>query len=56
MDILPALGIGDLLILKMHLLSNNLKINIFNINKKIINEYRLEPDKYIIFLESKIVN
>ena len=51
MDILPALGIGDLLILKMHLLSNNLKINIFNINKKIINEYRLEPDKYIIFLE-----
>jgi hypothetical protein len=51
MNILPPLGIGDLLILKMHLLSNNLEIDNFNINKSIINEYRLEPNKYIIFIE-----
>ena len=51
MDLSPPLGIGDLLVLKMHLLSNNLEINNFYINTGIINEYRLDPKRYLIFLE-----
>lgn len=50
MDIAPNLGIGDLLILKMHLVSNHLTINNLYVDNNIIHLYRLEPRRYIDFL------
>lgn len=50
MDITPHLGIGDLLILKMHLVSNHLTINNLYVNSDIINQYRLDPRRYVEFL------
>ena len=50
MEITPALGIGDLLIVKMSQVSNNLDISLININHNIITEFRLEPDRYQKFL------
>lgn len=64
MDITPALGIGDLLILKMKQLTNNLCINQINISCKLIKDYRKYPEKSLDFIhkfiklmfpESKIV-
>jgi hypothetical protein len=49
----PRLGLGDLLIIKMIYKS---KINKIIISKKLIYDYRLEPEKYIIFLNKFIKN
>lgn len=51
MNIAPNLGIGDLLILKMQLISNNVSINHLYVRQDIITQYRLDPAKYIHFLE-----
>jgi hypothetical protein len=54
MNITPALGIGDLLILKMRQISNNIKINQINVSCQLINEYRKYPEKYLLFIKNFI--
>ena len=50
MNITPHLGIGDLLIIKMKQLSNNLKIDCININKKLVLTYCENYDIKIKFI------
>lgn len=52
----PALGIGDLLILKMYEINNNKKISTIIISEKFVETYREHPKKYIIFLNIFIHN
>ena len=49
MNITPHLGIGDLLIIKMKQISNNLTIKRININKNLILTYCENYDIKIIF-------
>lgn len=52
MELSPHLGIGDLLMLKMGTVSNSeISIKIINISVDLVNSCRLEPEKYISFLE-----
>jgi hypothetical protein len=56
MKIKPAIGIGDLLILKMYKINNNIKINTIIISEKFVQTYRSHPKKYIEFLNIFIHN
>jgi hypothetical protein len=52
MEISPALGIGDLLIIKMKELSNNLDIKIINVAIQLVFQYKMNPDQYLKFLDN----
>jgi alpha(1,3/1,4) fucosyltransferase len=52
----PALGIGDLLTLKMYEMSNNITFNDFIINVYIIKFYKINADNNIIFITNLINN
>jgi len=54
MNITPHLGIGDLLIIKMKQISNNLDINCININKDLILRYCENYDVKIKFITDLI--
>jgi hypothetical protein len=49
MKITPALGIGDLLLLKMYVNTNNINIDTIIISTKLIKEYRNYPEKMKLF-------
>jgi hypothetical protein len=55
MEIVPHLGIGDLLALAMSVKSNNLNIKKITLSTDIIYNYKLYPENYIIFLK-KFIN
>ena len=55
MNITPHLGIGDLLIIKMKQISNNLTIGCININKNLILTYCENYDIKINFIEKFIL-
>lgn len=55
MNITPHLGIGDLLIIKMKQISNNLTIDCININKNLILTYCENYDIKISFIEKFIL-
>jgi hypothetical protein len=54
MEISPALGIGDLLIIKMKELSNNLNIKIIHVSTQLVFQYKMNPDQYLHFLDNLI--
>lgn len=49
-SVTPALGIGDLLNLKMRCISNNISINTIKLIEDIIIIHKLEPYKYLEFI------
>jgi hypothetical protein len=54
MNITPALGIGDLLVLKMKQLTNNLCISQINISCNLIKDNRKYPEKSLEFINNFI--
>lgn len=50
MEITPAIGIGDFLILKMICVSNDFEIKKINLSTKLLNGYRQYPDRFYQFL------
>ena len=56
MIIQPALGIGDLLTIKLYCLENNISIDEIKISIPLLNQYKLHPEQNIKFLEKFIKN
>lgn len=54
MRITPNLGIGDLLITKMRLITKDMKVNCINIQSDIVYNFRTHTDTYFRFLEDFI--
>lgn len=54
MNITPALGIGDLLILKMKQISNHMTINQINVSRQLLLKYRKYPEKSLEFIKKFI--
>ena len=54
MNITPPLGIGDLLLLKMKELSNDLTINQINVSYQLLTSYRKYPENYLPLIKNFI--
>ena len=54
MNITPPLGIGDLLLLKMKELSNDLTINQINVSYQLLTGYRKYPENYLPLIKNFI--
>lgn len=51
MRVAPNLGIGDLLILKMRVLTNNVEVDSLAIQRRIAHDYRVHEEEYLAFVQ-----
>jgi hypothetical protein len=50
MELTPCLGLGDILLLKIVCVSNNLDIKTIHLSKQLIDNYRKYPERFTQFI------